>query len=339
MRVFSIGNGEADLKNQAKHKIRTEVWAVELWLLGTSAGRPILGRNVTSIVLQMQQNRGAFWMIDCGEGTQHQLLRTPFRLSRLEKLFVTHLHGDHVFGIPGLLSSRSSLGGTEPLTLYGPSGLRELMETALRITETHLDYELHIHEIGDGSVFEGEAFAVAAAKLDHRIDSYGYRITERPRAGALNVKLLVEMGVPPGPAFGRLKAGADITLEDGRIIRSLDVVSHPIPGRVVVVLGDTKPCNSAVELARGADLLVHEATFSHDLAEKARDYGHSTAVDAAETARAAGVRRLLITHFSSRYMPEDLKSLEEEARSVFGPTDAAIELKPYAIARSDIKAL
>jgi ribonuclease Z len=337
MRVFSIGISEAVLKNRAKHKIREEVWAVELWLLGTNAGRPILGRNVTSVALQMPQNRGAFWMIDCGEGTQHQLLRTPFRLSRLEKLFVTHLHGDHVFGIPGLLSSRSSLGGTEPLTLYGPSGLRELTETALRITGTHLGYELHINEIGEGSVFEGEAFTVAAAKLEHRIDSFGYRITERPRAGALNVKLLDEMGVPSGPAFGKLKAGTDITLEDGRTIRSSDVVGHPIPGRVVVVLGDTKPCDSAVELARGADLLVHEATFSHKLAEKAREYGHSTAVDAAETARAAGVRRLLITHFSSRYKPEDLKNLEEEARSVFAHTDSAIELSPYTIPRPGVK--
>jgi ribonuclease Z len=337
MRVFSIGISEAVLKNRAKHKIREEVWAVELWLLGTSAGRPILGRNVTSVALQMPQNRGAFWMIDCGEGTQHQLLRTPFRLSRLEKLFVTHLHGDHVFGIPGLLSSRSSLGGTEPLTLYGPSGLRELTETALRITGTNLGYELHINEIGEGSVFEGEAFTVAAAKLEHRIDSFGYRITERPRAGALNVKLLDEMGVPSGPAFGKLKAGTDITLEDGRTIRSSDVVGHPIPGRVVVVLGDTMPCDSAVELARGADLLVHEATFSHKLAEKAREYGHSTAVDAAETARAAGVRRLLITHFSSRYKPEDLKNLEEEARSVFAHTDSAIELSPYTIPRPGVK--
>jgi ribonuclease Z len=287
----------------------------------------------------MPQNRGAFWMIDCGEGTQHQLLRTPFRLNRLEKLFITHLHGDHVFGIPGLLSSRSSLGGTEPLTLYGPLGLRELTDTALRITGTHLDYELYINEIGEGSVFEGEGFSVVAAKLDHRIDSFGYRITECPRSGALNVMLLREMGIPPGPAFGKLKAGADITLEDGRTIRSSDVVGHTVPGRVVVVLGDTKPCDSAVELARGADLLVHEATFSHELADKAREYGHSTAVQAAETARSAEVRRLLITHFSSRYKTEDLKNLEDEARSVFAATDAAVELTPYAIPRPDVKVL
>jgi ribonuclease Z len=306
---------------------------VELWMLGTSAGRPIAGRNVTSVVIQMPQNKGKFWMIDCGEGTQHQLLRTPFRLSRLEKLFVTHLHGDHVFGIPGLLSSRSSLGGTEPLALYGPTGLREMTDTVLRISGTHLGYELQINEIEEGNIFKGEAFSVEAAKLEHRIESFGYRITECPRAGALNVKLLGEMGVPSGPAFGKLKEGIDITLEDGRTIRSSDVVGSPVPGRIIVVLGDTMPCESAVELARGADLLVHEATFSHELAEKAREYGHSTAVQAAETARFAGVRRLLITHFSSRYNTEDLRRLEEEARSVFAPTETATELRPYTIPR------
>ncbi|MCD9020991.1 ribonuclease Z [Cohnella silvisoli] len=306
---------------------------MELWVLGTSAGRPILGRNVTSVALQMPQNRGTFWMIDCGEGTQHQLLRTPFRLSRLEKLFITHLHGDHVFGLAGLLSSRSSLGGTEPIALYGPPGLRELIETTLRITETHLGFALRIYEVGEGVVFEDDAFSVEAAKLDHRIISFGYRITERPRTGALNVKLLGEIGVPSGPLYGKLKAGEDITLEDGRIIRSLDVVSSPIPGRVIVVLGDTKPCNSAVELAKGADLLLHEATFSHHLADKAGEYGHSTAVQAAETASAAGVKRLLITHFSTRYKDEDLEALEEEAKTVFLASDIALELKPYKISR------
>lgn len=304
---------------------------VELWFLGTSAGMPVSGRNVTSVALRMPQNRGTFWMFDCGEGSQHQLLRTPIRLSRLEKLFITHLHGDHIFGLPGLLSSRSSIGGTEPLDLYGPPGLREFTETAFRISGTHLNYSLQIHEIAEGKVFEDETFSVESAILDHRIDSFGYRITESPRAGALNTLMLAEMGVPSGPLYGRLKSGEDITLEDGRVIRSSDVTGNPSPGRIIVVLGDTKPCDGAVLLARGADLLVHEATFAHDLATKAEEYTHSTALQAAETAQAAGVKRLLITHFSSRYKPEDLSGLEAEARSAFLNTDAAIELRPYEI--------
>lgn len=309
---------------------------MELWFLGTSAGMPISGRNVTSIALRMPQDRGTFWLFDCGEGTQHQLLRTPFRLSRLEKLFITHLHGDHLFGLPGLLSSRASLGGTEPLTLYGPPGLQEFTENALRISETHLGYPLHIHEIEEGTVFEDGAFSVEAALLDHRIDSFGYRIAEFPRAGALNTRLLAELGVPSGPAYGRLKSGEDVVLEDGRTVRSPDVVGDPIAGRVVVVLGDTKPCPNAVKLAQGADLLVHEATFAHDLADKADEYGHATSVQAAETARDAEVGRLILTHFSSRYKPEDLAVLEAEARNTFLATDAAIELTPYLIPRSSL---
>jgi ribonuclease Z len=307
---------------------------MELWFLGTSAGMPIAGRNVTSIALRMPQKRGTFWLFDCGEGTQHQLLRSPFRLSRLEKVFVTHLHGDHLFGLPGLLSSRASLGGSDPLELYGPAGLREFTESALRITGTHLGYPLEIHEIGEGTVFEDHAFKVEAALLDHRIDCFGYRVTELPHSGTLNTKLLAEKGVPPGPVYGTLKRGEDVKLDDGRWIRSADVIGDPVQGRVVVVLGDTKPCDNAVELAKDADMLVHEATFAQDLVEKAAEYGHSTAMQAAETARSAGARKLLITHFSSRYKPEDLAKLEAEARTVFMETEAAIELKSYEIARS-----
>lgn len=307
---------------------------MELWFLGTGAGMPVSYRNVTSIALRMSRDRGELWMFDCGEATQHQLLRTPLKLSRLSKLFITHLHGDHVFGIPGLVSSRSSLGGTEPLEIYGPPGLRELIETALRVTDTHLSYPIRMEEIDEGVVCEDDRRIVEAARLDHRIECFGYRISERPRAGALNAQWLTELGVRPGPSYGRLKAGEDIVLEDGRVIRSADAVGAPTAGRVVAVLGDTRPCDNAVKLAKDADVLVHEATFGHDLAEKAEAYGHATALQAAEIARAAGAGRLLLTHFSSRYMPEDLASLETEARSAFNRTDAALELRPYEVLRS-----
>jgi len=304
---------------------------MELYFLGTSAGMPIRGRNVTSIALRISQYNGSFWMFDCGEGTQHQLLHTSLKLSRLNKLFITHLHGDHVYGLPGLLSSRSSLGGTEVLDIYGPPGLRELIETNLRITGTHLNYPLQIVEIDEGNVFEDNEVKVEAAILDHRIDSFGYRLTERERSGALNARWLVEMGVPPGPAYGQLKVGNDITLEDGRVIRSADAVGKPSPGRIITILGDTRPCNNAVKLGEGADVLIHEATFAHDLAQKAHEYGHSTALQAAEIAHAAGAKKLYLTHFSSRYQLEDLANLEAEARTVFRNSEAAIELRAYTI--------
>lgn len=304
---------------------------MELWFLGTSAGRPIRERNVTSVALRISRNSGEFWMFDCGEGTQHQLLHTSLKLNRMKKLFITHLHGDHVYGLPGLLSSRSSLGGTEALDIYGPLGLRELVETNLRITGTHLDYSINIVEIVEGVIFEGDGMTIEVAKLDHRIDSYGYRIMECERLGALNAQWLAEMDVPPGPIYGHLKSGKDVILKDGRMIRSIDAVGKPLPGRVIAILGDTRPCANAVKLSEGADVLIHEATFAHDLADKANEYGHSTALQAAQIAQAAGAGRLFITHFSSRYKQDDLAKLEEEARSIFSRTEAARELKPYMI--------
>lgn len=305
---------------------------MELWFLGTSAGMPIRERNVTSIVLRLTQG-GALWMFDCGEGTQHQLLKTPCKLSRLRKLFITHLHGDHVFGIPGLLSSRSSLGGHEPLEMYGPPGLRELIDTSLRMTETHLNFPLHIQEINEGVVFEDDTVKVEAAELNHRIACFGYRVHEQPRKGVLKKEQLMEIGVPPGPLYGLLKAGEDVTLADGRIIRAADVVGPPTAGRVVTILGDTRPCAAATKLAEHADVLVHEATFMRDLTDKAAEYGHSTTEQAAITARDAGAQRLLLTHFSSRYKPEDLAQLEAEARQIFARTEAAKELVCYEIPR------
>lgn len=304
---------------------------MELWFMGTGAGMPIRERNVTSVVLRLSRMGEALWMFDCGEGTQHQLLRTPLKLTRLRKLFVTHLHGDHVFGIPGLLSSRASLGASEPLDVYGPPGLRELAETALRISETHLGYPLHWHEVGEGIVCEDPVMKVEAAALDHRIACFGYRVTELPLAGSLNAQWLREQGLAPGPAYGRLKAGEDVVLPDGRIVRAAEAVGEPHGGRIVTVLGDTRPCAGARKLAMGADVLVHEATFGKDLADKAGEYGHSTTLQAAEIARDAGVRRLFLTHYSSRYKPEDLPLLEAEARRIFAHSEAALERSPYAI--------
>ncbi|PRX74275.1 ribonuclease Z [Cohnella sp. SGD-V74] len=308
---------------------------VEIWFMGTSAGMPIAERNVTSVLLNLTRAKGTFWMFDCGEGTQHQLLKAPLKLSRLTKLFITHLHGDHLFGVPGLLSSRSSLGGYEPLDVYGPPGLREFIDAAMNLSGTHLDYSLNVHEIEkEGPLLNCEGYTVECAMLDHRIACFGYRVAEKPRSGALRVDALAAAGVPPGPAYGRLKAGEDIELEDGTIIRAVDVLHDPIPGRVVAVMGDTRPCEGAIRLARGADALVYEATFGADLAEKADMYGHSTSVQAAEIAKAAGVSRLLMTHFSSRYGREDLILLEEQARSVFPRSDAALELVPYPVPAS-----
>lgn len=307
---------------------------MEIYFLGTNAGVPTLQRNVTSVALRLLEGRRSFWMFDCGEGTQHQVLRSPLRLGKLEKLFITHLHGDHLFGLPGLLSSRGYQGGTAPLTVYGPPGLKAFLDISLSVSQSRIPYKLEIVEHSGGLIFEDGTFKVEAGLLEHRIDSYGYRVTEKDSPGSLNTELLQRYGLKPGPLYGKLKRGQDVTTESGQVIRASEVVSEPKKGRIVTVLGDTRPCRGSLPLAQGADLIIHEATFAHDLAEMAYQYHHSTAGQAAELAREAGGRELLLTHFSSRYVSQDeLVPLLEEARAIFPQTLLAEEFCTFPVSR------
>ncbi|OES44666.1 ribonuclease Z [Domibacillus iocasae] len=290
---------------------------MELLFLGTGAGVPAKQRNVTSIALKMLNERGAVWLIDCGEATQHQILHTTLKPRRIEKIFITHLHGDHIFGLPGLLGSRSFQGGTGPLTVYGPAGIRAFIETALRVSSTHLQYPLFIEEIEEGIVFEDSHMAVTAGKLDHGIDSYGYRFAEKDKAGELLVEKLRADHIPPGPIYKQIKEGQTVKLPDGRIIDPVPYISDPQPGKIITVLGDTRQCPEAVLLAKEADVLVHEATFNAENEKMARDYFHSTTVQAAETAVQAGAKKLCLTHISSRYIKEEEQQLLKEAFARF----------------------
>ncbi|WP_433946853.1 ribonuclease Z [Paenibacillus sp. SN-8-1] len=308
---------------------------MELYFMGTNAGVPSLQRNVTSLALRMLEERRSFWLFDCGEGTQHQVLRSPLKLSKLEKIFITHLHGDHLFGLPGLLSSRSYQGGDTPLVLYGPKGLEQYVRMSLGISESHINYELIVKEHDGGLVFEDDTFRVESALLEHRIDSYGYRVTELDKPGRLDFEALAKLGVKPGPLYGKLKRGESIETASG-MIHAKDVLGVPKKGRIVTILGDTRPCSAAVELAKDADLLVHEATFSHELAETAYNYHHSTSVQAAETASAAHVKELVLTHFSSRYKDDQqLGMLLDEARRIFPNTRLAKEHELVSVSRDD----
>lgn len=308
---------------------------MELTFLGTGAGMPSARRNVSSIVLDLQAECGSSWMFDCGEGTQHQLIKSHLKPGRIDRLFVTHLHGDHLFGIPGFLSSRSHLGGDGPLTLYGPAGIEAFVRTALGVSDSHLGYELHIVELNEeGVVFEDEQFVVEARRLAHRIESFGYRIVERDTPGALQAeRLRAAFGQLHGPLLGKLKRGETVVLADGTQVNGALYVDPPRKGRVVAVLGDTAPCRNAELLATGADLLVHEATFLAELRDKALSFGHSTSVDAARTALAAGAKQLLLTHISSRYAEEGEAALLAEARSLFAETQVAKDLTTWPIMR------
>lgn len=307
---------------------------MDLYFLGTNAGVPTTQRNVTSIALRLLEERRSIWMFDCGEGTQHQVLRSPIRLGKLEKLFITHLHGDHLFGLPGLLSSRGYQGGTSPLTVYGPPGLKAYLDISLSVSQSRIPYKIDIVEHTGGVIFEDEGFKVEASLLEHRIDSYGYRVTEKDSPGSLNTELLKSYGLKPGPLYGRLKKGEDITTDGGITIRAVDVVNEPKRGRMVTILGDTRPCAGALELSHNADLVVHEATFAHELVEMAYQYHHSTARQAAELAKDAAAGALLLTHFSSRYTSnEELLPLLEEAKSIFPETRLAEEFSTYPVFR------
>lgn len=297
---------------------------MELFFLGTSAGVPTRTRNVTSILLDLQHpTRSGLWMFDCGEGTQHQLLRTAAHPGKLDKIFITHLHGDHLFGLPGLLCSRSMAGNIQPLTIYGPPGIREFVETSLRISGSWTDYPLEIIEIKPGVVFKDDAYTVTAAALNHPVECYGFRIEERDKPGALDGAALIAAGVPFGPLFQQLKRGESVTLEDGRTINGAEYLSPPRPGKKLAIFGDTAPCENALALAQGVDLLVHEATLEVAMEEKANSRGHSSTHQAARLARDAQVKKLIVTHVSSRYDAEGCAMLLAECRALFADSQLA----------------
>ncbi|HET7521969.1 MAG TPA: ribonuclease Z [Bacillales bacterium] len=303
---------------------------MDLYFLGTGGGVPSKERNVSSIALRMLPERGAIWLFDCGEGTQHQILRTPIKLSKLEKIFITHLHGDHIYGLPGLLASRSFQEDESSVTIYGPTGIRSFVETALSVAGTHLRYPLSIVEVAEGTVFEDDHVVVRAAKLNHGVPSYGYRIAERDRPGALDADRLKAEGVPPGPLYSRLKNGETVKLADGRVVNGDDYIGPPKKGKKLAILGDTRPSKAAYTLAESVDVLIHEATFMNDDAERAHRYFHSTTVDAAKIARSAGAAALIVSHISSRYKGEE-KQFLQEARSVFPNSFLAKDFWTYEI--------
>ena len=270
--------------------------------------------------------RSEMWLFDCGEGTQHQFLRSELRLSQLRRIFVTHMHGDHVFGLPGLLASLGLAGNcTEGIDLYGPDLLESYLKGVLQTSSTRIGYPLTVHRSRPAAeqaavLFEDRDFIVRCTPLSHRVPAYAYRVEQKPLAGRFDVKKARALGIPPGPIYAELKRGGRVRLEDGRMIEGADLCGADRPGVSVVYCTDTVFCEAAVELARGADLLIHESTFAHAEAEMAFKKQHSTSTMAAQTAAAAGVAQLALTHLSPRYVlgnpvtPDDLLA---EAQAIF----------------------
>jgi ribonuclease Z len=294
-------------------------------------------RNVSGAALRLEQ-RAEVWLFDCGEATQHQIQRTDLRLSQISRIFISHLHGDHVFGLMGLIASSGLAGQAQPIHLYGPSGLKDYVQASARYTRTLVTEKLSFTVAEAGTIFEDEEYAVACLPLHHRVPAFGYRVTEKDRQGRFDVERAAALGIPAGPLYGRLKRGETITLPDGRTVAGAELTGPPRRGRTVVYCTDTTYCENSVTLARSADLLIHEATFADEDAPLARQSAHSTASDAARVAAEAGARRLVLTHVSPRYAPGnpvELRALLEQARAVFPRTVIAEDFMSFEVERDE----
>ena len=290
---------------------------IRITFLGTAASRPTVSRGVSSIAIQRE---GDLALFDCGEGTQRQMMRyqTGFGVNRI---FFTHTHADHVIGVVGLLRTMALQGREDAIQLYGPVGSASVLEAAVHLGVDRVGFPVEIHEVEPGQGIEEAEYSVRAFRVHHGTPAVGWVLREHPRLGRFDVERARELGIPNGPLYGQLHKGQTVEVE-GRIIRPEDVVGAPRPGRLVVYTGDTRPSDDTVDVAQGADVLIQEATFGADEATRARDTRHSTAPEAADVGRRAGVDRLILTHLSARYS-DCPDVLEKEAREVFARTTVA----------------
>ncbi len=285
---------------------------LKIIFLGTGGSWPTVKRNVSSIAIK---RGGEIILFDCGEGTQRQFQRSKLSYMQITKIFITHFHGDHFLGLPGLIQTMQLNDRKHPLHVYGPSGIVELMKTILTLGYFRPSYQIIPHEVKDGDNIEFEGYHVKVMNVDHGVPALGYCFEENIRPGRFNKSKALELGIPEGPLFGKLQRGNTITLRDGRIITPDMVLGPPRPGRKIVISGDTRPLESMISFAQHADILIHEATFTSDLEEISLDYGHTTARQAAEIAKKAEVEKLYLIHISPRYL--NSKPLEDEAREIF----------------------
>ena len=278
--------------------------------LGTSGSAPTAQRATSATLIRRGGDR---LLVDCGEGTQRQLLRSDVGLIDLEDVFLTHFHADHYLGLPGMLKTFALRGRELPLTLYGPSGLRDLLGTLRRVFGS-LTYPIETIELGPGDVLDRGDYEIRVFAVEHGAQAAGYVIAEAARPGRFDVALADGLGVPPGRERGLLQRGEAVVLASGDTVRPEQVLGPPRPGRSLALTGDTGPAESVVEAAAGVDVLVHEATFCADERQRARETNHSTAAEAALAAQVAGVGLLALTHVSGRYFGTEVA---EEARQLF----------------------
>ncbi len=294
---------------------------LRLTFLGTSAAAPTLHRNVSGLAVKADAD---LLLFDCGEGSQRQMIRfgTGFGVAAV---FFTHFHADHYLGIIGFLRTLGMGGRTESMTLYGPPPARRVLDQALHLGVERLAFPVDIQELKGGEVIKRTGYSVRAVRVDHRVNALGYVLEEDTKPGRFDLEQAKALGVTPGPDFGRLQRGEAVTTPAGETVRPEQVLGAARRGRKLVVSGDTRPCDSLVAAAMGADLLVHEATFSDEEQERALETRHSTGREAGRVARDARVARLVLTHFSSRHDVDPKPVLEQAKQEYSGPVEAAYD--------------
>jgi len=291
---------------------------MKIIFLGTGAAVPSKTRKLSSIAI-MRKNSGEILIFDAGEGMQYQLINAQLNIMKITKIFISHLHGDHIFGLPGLILTLRMYQRTKPLHLYGPPGIKQYLAAVNSISGVlDTEFELNISEIEERLVVEEKEYVIESTLADHGIDTFAFSIVEKPNPGKFFPEKARKLGIPEGQLWSKLKAGESIQLQDGRIINSSEVVGTSRPGRKITYSVDTRPTKSIVLLSKNSDILIHEATFDDSLLEKAIQTGHCTAGEAAKIAKDAQVKQLILTHISTRY--KDTALLYEQATKIFPNT-------------------
>lgn len=289
-----------------------------LTILGFNSAIPTVNSSPTAQFLEMEERA---FLIDCGEGTQVQLRKAKARFSKINHIFISHLHGDHCFGLPGLIASFRLLGRETPLHIYAPKGIKEMLETIFRITETHKGFELIYHELESKKsvkIFEDNRLEVFTIPLNHRIYCNGYLFREKPKERHLNMQEISKYPEIETCDYHNLKLGKDFVLSDGYVLKNEMLTTEPSKSVSYAFCSDTRYHESILPIIENVDVLYHEATFLHELKEMADYTGHTTALEAARIARKANVGKLILGHFSNRY--HDLNVFTDEAREVFANT-------------------
>jgi ribonuclease Z len=287
--------------------------SIKITFLGTAGSVPTPERSLPAVAIQRKDE---LILLDCGEGVQRQIIKAKLGLHKKTKIFITHMHGDHILGLPGLIQTMTLMDRKRKLQVYGPKGIQAFIKAIENTVQFTLTFPIEIQEIKQkGIVCEEKEYEVRTIPTKHVIPSFAYTLEEKPRPGKFYPEKALQKGVPEGPLWSELQSGKSVILQNGSLVRPEEVMGPKRSGRKIVYTGDTKPFKALIEFAKEADLLIHDSTFDDKLGEKAKDDGHSTPSQAAKIAKKANVRQLVLTHISARY--KDVTILLEQAKKIF----------------------